>query len=117
MRKVVRKEPKSKDVYIKLLVKVHRQGQWTSVLFGVGLVFTAFTVPTAVQVSFEADRLQVQQSCVKEVVYEQNQQAPHFHSASGEFEHIAYGLCMGVGVIDTPNDGSAVRCLRVHDCS
>ena len=84
MRKVVRKEPKSKDVYIKLLVKVYRQGQWTSMLFGLRLVLIVFTVPTAVQVSFAANRLQVQPSCVKEVVHEQNQQTSYLNSASGE---------------------------------
>lgn len=77
-------------------------------LFSSWLAITAFTVPTAVQVSFEADGLQVQQSCVKEVVHEQNQQASPFHSASGEFEHTGYGLSRRVGVIDTPCDDCIV---------
>ena len=82
---MVRKEPKSKDVYIKLLVKVQRaSGIGRSKLFGAYLVFTVVAAPAAVQVSFEADRLQVQQGRVEEVVHEQDQQASHFHSTCGE---------------------------------
>lgn len=61
-------------------------------LFGVCLVLTVVTASTAVQVSFEADQLQVQQSRVEKVVHEQNQQTPNFHSAPGESEHATYGL-------------------------
>lgn len=49
--------------------------------FDTCLAFTAVTTPVAVQVSFEADRLQVQQSRVEEAVHEQGQQTPCFLSA------------------------------------
>lgn len=68
-------------------------------LFGACLVLTVATAPTAVQVSFEADQLQVQQSRAEEVVHEQNQQTPNFYSAFGESEHATHGLCRGVDVV------------------
>ena len=48
------------------------------------LAFTAATTSVAVQVSFEADRLQVQQGRVEEAVHEQDQQTPCFLSASSK---------------------------------